>query len=237
MCTWIAICERSYAGAGLCRALCNSLQVKSLKRQCSLLLSWGAMAHIRRISAQLDERQVLDALRLAGMEAEIDPRGHKAMQPEQSHGRWQVNGIGFEVHPGYSSRWQCKEPDLVIVQGRTGWDAATLTRAACAIMQSCQGCWRSRWRLAHGRSNFEDVATSVRGPGSQQSRRCAAISQASAGSSRDWPLAPSAAAVAGRETHGFARSAACSAVARSLRSGRRLPRSHCTEVVEHEAGW
>ena len=236
MCTWIGICERSYADAGLCRALCNSLQVKSLKRQCSLLLSWGAMAHIRRIYAQLDERQVLDALRLVGMEAEIDPRGHKAMQPEQSHGRWQVNGIGFEVHPGYSSRCECKQPDLVIVQGRKGWDAETLTRAACAIWQSCQGCWRSRSRLAHGRSNFEDVATSVRGPGSQQSRRCAAVSQASAGSSRDWPLAPAAAAVAGSETHGLALSAACSAVARPLRPGRRPPRSHCTEGDEHEVG-
>ena len=96
MCTWIVICERSYAGAVVCKAFCNSSQVKSLTRQCSLLLSWGAMAHIRRIFAHLDERQVLDALRLAGMEAEIDPRGHKAMQPEQSHGRWQVNGIGVK---------------------------------------------------------------------------------------------------------------------------------------------
>ncbi len=96
MCTWIAICERSYVGAGFCRAFCITLQFKSSKWQGSLLLSWGAMAHIRRIFAHLDERQVLDALRLAGMEAEIDPRGHKAMQPEQSHGRWQVNGIGVK---------------------------------------------------------------------------------------------------------------------------------------------
>ncbi len=78
------------------------------------------MAHIRRIVAHLDERQVLDALRLAGMEAEIDPRGHKPMQPELSHGRWQVNGLGVEVHPGYSSRCECKQPDLVSVQGRKG---------------------------------------------------------------------------------------------------------------------
>ena len=195
------------------------------------------MAHIRRIVDRLDERQVLDALLLSGLKAEIDPCGHKAMQPEQSHGRWQVNGIGFEVHPGYSSRCECKQPDLVIVQGRKGWHAETLTRAADAIWQSCRRRWRSRSRLAHGRTIFDDVATTVRGPGFQQSRRCAAISQAPAGSSRDWPLAPSAAAVAGRETHGFARSAACSAVARSLRSGRRLPRSHCTEDVEHEVGW
>ena len=85
------MCERSYAGAALCRAFCNTSQVKSLTRQSALLLSWGAMAHIRRIFAQLNERQVLDALRLAGMEMEIDPRGLKAMQPEQSHERWQVN--------------------------------------------------------------------------------------------------------------------------------------------------
>ena len=169
MCTWIGICERSYVGAGLCRAFCITLQFKSLKWQCSLLLSWGAMAHIRRIFAHLDERQVVDALRLAGMEAETDPRGHKAMQPEQSHGRWQVNGIGFEVHPGYSSRCECKQPDLVIVQGRKGWHAETLTRAADAIWQSCRRRCRSRSPPAHGRTIFHDVSTIVRGSGFQQS--------------------------------------------------------------------
>ena len=95
-CTWIVICERSYAGAALCGAFCNTSQAKSLTRQSALLLSWGAMAHIRRIFAKFNERQVLDALRLAGMEMEIDPRGLKAMQPEQSHERWQVNWIGVK---------------------------------------------------------------------------------------------------------------------------------------------
>ena len=124
---------------------------------------------IESMFAHLDERQILDALLLAGLDAEIDPCGHKAMQPEQSHGRWQVNGIGFEVHPGYSCRRECKQPDLVIVQGRKGWHAETLTRAADAIRQSCRRRWRSRSPLAHGRTIFDDVATTGRGPGFQQS--------------------------------------------------------------------
>ena len=95
------------------------------------------MAHIRRIVACLNERQVLDALLLSGLKAEIDLCGHEAMQPEQSPGRWQVNGIGFELHSGYCCCRECKQADFVIVQGRQGWHAETLSRAAEAIEQSC----------------------------------------------------------------------------------------------------
>ena len=128
----------------------------------------GTMAHIRRIFFSLDKTQVQDALRSAGMEADIDPRGHKAMQPEQSHGRWQVNGPGFEVHPGYSARRECKQPDLLIVQGRKGWNAEILTRAEDAIRQSCRKGSRSRSPLAPGKTTWDEVASTIRGRGSQQ---------------------------------------------------------------------
>ena len=153
----------------------------------------------------------MQALEVEGLHADIDPRGHKAMQPQQSHGRWQVNGICFEVHPGYSSSRKRKQPDILIVQGRKGWKRAILDRAALAIRRSLEGI--------------------------QQFRPCAAVSQASAGSSRDWPSALAAATVAGNETHGVALSAACPVVARSPHLGRRLQPSHCTDDdVDDEGG-
>ena len=90
------------------------------------------MTHIRYVHRQLDARQVMEALLSAELHAVIEPGGHKAMQPEQSHGRWQVNGIGFEVHPGYSCKHK-EEPDILIVQGRIGWRASILDKAARAI--------------------------------------------------------------------------------------------------------
>ena len=189
------------------------------------------MAHIRHVHGQLDARQVMQALEVEGLHADIDPRGHKAMQPQQSHGRWQVNGICFEVHPGYSSSRKRKQPDILIVQGRKGWKRAILDRAALAIRRSLEGIQRQRKRLANGRSPC------VRVHGSQQFSPCAAVSQASAGSSRDWPSALAAATVAGNETHGVALSAACPVVARSPHLGRRLQPSHCTDDdVDDEGG-
>ena len=64
----------------------------------------GTMAHIRRIFFSLDKTQVQDALRSAGMEADIDPRGHKAMQPEQSTSRLQCPSRVQAARPSHCSR-------------------------------------------------------------------------------------------------------------------------------------
>ena len=116
----------------------------------------GTMANIRRVFCSFEKTEVRDALRSAGMEADIDPLGHKAMQPEQSHGRWQVNGIGFEVHPGYSTSCKSKQPDLLIVQGRKGWNAEILTRAKDAIQQARRKGSRSRSPLAPGKTTWDE---------------------------------------------------------------------------------
>ena len=53
------------------------------------------MAHVRHVHTVLDAVQVSEALKRVGHAAKIDPEGHKAQQPEQGHGRWQVNGESF----------------------------------------------------------------------------------------------------------------------------------------------
>ena len=81
------------------------------------------------------------ALSSAKLDAVIEPGGHKAMQPEQGHGRWQVSAILFEVHPGYRSKKSKKRkiPDVLIVQGKSRWTTAILDRAALAIMAAPEG--------------------------------------------------------------------------------------------------
>ena len=90
------------------------------------------MANLRYVHRVLDAVQVYEALTRAGLVAAIDPWGHKAQQPEQGHGRWQVNGEKFEVHPGYLSP-RSKTPDIIIIQGRKGWSATELDAAEQAI--------------------------------------------------------------------------------------------------------
>ena len=143
----------------------TSLQLKSVQKRVSLVLFSGeAMTHIRYVHRQLDVRQVMAALSSAKLDAVIEPGGHKAMQPEQGHGRWQVSAILFEVHPGYRSKESKKRkiPDVLIVQGRSRWTTAILDRAALAIMAAPEGIQNQQKRLPGSGSRPEDINGCVR---------------------------------------------------------------------------
>ena len=119
--------------------LITSLQLKSVHKRVSLVFCSGeAMTHIRYVCRHLDATQVLEALSSAGLLAVIQPGKHKAMQPEQSHWRWQVSAQCFTVHPGYS-KWSKHTPDILIVQGRRGWTEAILKRPKDAITAAPEG--------------------------------------------------------------------------------------------------
>ena len=80
----------------------------------------------------LDAVQACEALNSHGQAAEIDPEGQRTQQFEQGHGRWQVNGEHFEVHPGYLSK-RSRTPDVIVIQGKTGWSATELDAAEQAV--------------------------------------------------------------------------------------------------------
>ena len=122
------------------------------------------MTHIRYVNRQLDVRQVMAALSSAKLDAVIEPGGHKAMQPEQGHGRWQVSAVLFEVHPGYRSKEskKRKKPDTLIVQGRRGWTPHILNHAALAIMAAPEGIQNQQKRLPGRANRPEDINRCVR---------------------------------------------------------------------------
>ena len=121
------------------------------------------MNNIRYVHRRLDVTQVLDALSSAGLLAVIEPGGHKAMQPEQSHGRWQVTTqhFRFEVHPGYSKRSR-QTPDMLIVQGLTGWSGEVLDHAVFAITVAREGIQHQQKWFTHSKHKSKDFNRWVR---------------------------------------------------------------------------
>ena len=90
---------------------------------------YASYANIRRFSGWLmEELDVLDALMSAGYTVE---RAVHKEGTNQSHGRWEVRGSGFEVHPGYHDNKAPPAPLVdTIVQGTKGWKAADLDGVA-----------------------------------------------------------------------------------------------------------
>lgn len=90
---------------------------------------YASYANIRRFTGTLMGVEfVLDSLEAAGLAVE---RGVHKEGTNQSHGRWEIRGPGFEVHPGYQGN-QAPPAPLVdtIVQGTKGWKAAVLDGVA-----------------------------------------------------------------------------------------------------------
>ena len=86
-------------------------------------------ANIRRFHGTLmDEAFVLEALESAGYRVE---RAVHKQGTHQSHGRWEVRGADFEVHPGYRDNAVPPAPLVdTIVQGTKGWKEGVLNAVA-----------------------------------------------------------------------------------------------------------
>ena len=86
-------------------------------------------ANIRRFHGTLmDEAFVLEALESAGYRVE---RAVHKQGTNQSHGRWEVRGADFEVHPGYRDNVVPPAPLVdTIVQGTKGWKEEVLNAVA-----------------------------------------------------------------------------------------------------------
>ena len=89
-------------------------------------------ANIRRFHGTLmDEAFVLEALESAGYRVE---RAVHKQGTHQSHGRWEVRGADFEVHPGYRDNAVPPAPLVdTIVQGTKGWKEGVLNAVAEAL--------------------------------------------------------------------------------------------------------
>jgi len=80
----------------------------------------------------MSEGLVFSALSSAGfpVETTVHKRG-----TNQSHGRWEVRGVGFEVHPGYRDNKAPPAPLVdTIVQGTNGWKGGMLDQVAEALL-------------------------------------------------------------------------------------------------------
>ena len=89
-------------------------------------------ANIRRFHGTLMTKAlVFDTLVSAGYAVE---QGVHKQGTKQSHGRWEVRGGSFEVHPGYHENRAPPAPLVdTIVQGLKGWKAATLDGVARSL--------------------------------------------------------------------------------------------------------
>jgi 8-oxo-dGTP pyrophosphatase MutT (NUDIX family) len=85
--------------------------------------------NIRRFNGTLmDETFVFEALESAGYRVE---RAVHKQGTHQSHGRWEVRGADFEVHPGYRDNKVPPAPLVdTIVQGTKGWKEGVLNAVA-----------------------------------------------------------------------------------------------------------
>ena len=96
--------------------------------------TFASNANIRRFHGTLmDEAFVLEALESAGYRVE---RAVHKQGTDQSHGRWEVRGADFEVHPSYRlTSIQAPPAPLVdtIVQGTKGWKEGVLNAVAEAL--------------------------------------------------------------------------------------------------------
>ena len=90
---------------------------------------FASYANIRRFHGTLMEEQfVLKALTAAGYAVELAV--HK-QGTKQSHGRWEVRGVGFELHPGYRENMAPPAPLVdTIIQGTKGWKKDVLDDVA-----------------------------------------------------------------------------------------------------------
>jgi hypothetical protein len=86
----------------------------------------------------MEELAVVDALAAAGYM--VERTTHK-QGTNQSHGRWEVRGDGFEVHPGYHNNKSPPAPLVdTIVQGTKGWKVANLDAVALSLEKAHLRC-------------------------------------------------------------------------------------------------